>query len=818
MPPAKSQAKQQNTPGTILAFLGFGVGGAWMLTGRQGAHWLLEHRYFTTESPAFAIPASQQPGAGPTMLTLTATITLIAALVGTTITAWPYFKPAAQKDPDDRRPLPSVIAPLVALCGLTYSAIAFVLIPLTMGLIAGPAALIGTYLVGDWAMDKLRLRRATAQYLNEIEWALLPYLGYKTLPTRRIVTVVKWIEPAPAASDDTEPNTTSPEPQPDSTDSVDKKSPRSIKGRPETILFRYKGRKEELPKELARQIDSVVGGGHYSLAYATTDQQITATATTTEIESAEIVDLREKISATELFGEGAVVYDIDKSPSGAIVKFKVRHKISLKLAGSNRGTIIERKLSEVIPGRWRATDWDNIGGVAAFEIRPELPTFIFPPVRQVARTVAEACAMYPKSEIPLGVDEDENILTWKPSVNPHNLLVGPTGTGKTATIHTSIIGAALLGYRIFIIDFKGGEFTSYRGYPNVVTVVTEPYEAVALVSILYREMMSRYQLYKKDRTALRDKEPFLIVFDEFAEFQQTIKEFYAQTKASGDPKDSPTLKMFGSLMRLARSCRLHCEAATQRPDRQILEGEHKHNFTNRVALGRLDAVSAQMIFDNSMAGRTVPLGVRGRGTTMNPFRNKHTEFQAFYTPDPDDPSNDEEARVLADLRPPVNLYDRGVFQPPETDPATDPKSFAYYQSLKLLKAEEYSQFDPTSDDYDPPAWQHAEDRGVDSIFGSLDPRQATPQSPEELLDAWEDVMSEPRNVPITDLEYGEYFQDPGSGRWGFVDDEILTDTDDPHEQTALIYQRDDQGERVQIRVSFNSTVPVRDIKQLVDVS
>ena len=753
--------------------------GTWMVCARAGTHWLLAHRYFTTESPLVAIPGAYPAGAGPTVLTTGAGAALIGAVISGVAVFWSCIKPAVPADPDQRRPAPSVKTPLIAVCGAVFGGVVALLIPFVPAIVAGPVALIAAWLAAEHVLPTVRMRRETATYLFEIEWSLLPYLGHKTLPARPLIRAVEWITPENTTHDR---NSRGPDCPPDT----------SVARRLKSFTVTYRGRKPELPHDLPQHIDTALGG-HYALSWNTATQTITATATTTVIDPPAIADLREKVLSPELFGDTARLSAFDFTAAGDLNTFTVTHKIALKLAGTSRAMVIERKLNEVLAGRWRAR-WDNVAGIACFEIRPELPTQVFAPIASAVTSIPEACALYPTSQIPIAVDEDDNIMYWLPAITPHQLIVGPTGTGKTASIHTVVTGASLVGYRIFIIDFKGGEFTSYRTYPNVVTVVTEPYEAVALVNILYREMVARYNLWKRDRKALDSKEPFLIIFDEYTEFQQILQEFYARIKNAhpkikGLPSTCPTLKMFGSLLRLGRTCRLHCLAATQRPDRQFLEGEAKQNFTSRFAWGRLDATSAQMIFDNAYAGRTVPLGIRGRGTTLNQIHQKHTEVQGFYTPDPGDPKNDQERAFLAKLRPGNSLYERGVIQPPESDPEIDPQPFAFYQDLKLLKASEYPQFDITSVFYDPPAWQCAEDDGTDSIFGALTSLPPTPHTVDELLGAWDNAMSPPRDISVADLCYGDYFQDPDTGCWGFVDDEIVPDPecdDQTGEQAVLV--------------------------------
>lgn len=777
---AKTETQQQK-PGLIgIVAVPVVLGALWFSGASTATSWALRHGYFTT-SPLFSLPGARPAGAGPTLLTITALLAIALGIVAAVMVGIRMAAPV-QHDPDDRRPVPPVAAPVLAATALTGGLLILLLIPFVPDLIAAAIGIIAAYGLADLLTEKLRERRERARYLNEIEWALYPYLGYDELPRRRVVAITEWDEEVDG--------------QPE---------------KPKTIALAYRGRREELKPELSRRLDDAVGS-HYTLSYATTDQLITASLASVNTESPTVRGLREQISSTELFASGATVTDLQYSESGDIVRFTVHHQIGAKLSGTDRVRSIARKISDLLPGRWRATRCDHLAGTAVFEIRPELPTKVYPPITPAVKTVEEACATYDHAAIPLAVDEEGNIIEWNLKVNPHMLLMGPTGTGKTATIHNAIVQAARLGVRIFIIDFKGGEFTSYRNYPNVVAVLTEPHEAIALVNTIYKEMQARYNLYKRDRRALASKEPFMIIFDEYTEFQEAIKNFYANHKEKKGARDCPTLRQFSSLLRLGRTSRFHCVAALQRADADFLKGEAKDNFTQRLSLGKLSTQAAMMIHNDANAGRTVPLGVRGRGTSLN-SAGWPTEVQAFYVPDPSDPADDDEQQILDELRPPASLYERGIVMPPEWDPNDGVEDFSEYLSLPLLKASEYPQFDPHAANYAPPGWLDFHDRGVESIFGTAPggPRPLTPATAQDLVSAYDQSDGESRRVEVVDLDVGDYLCHPDTGDWAILDEE--PGPGESPDTTVLILRDVYSGEREETEVSSDALVEVRDLAE-----
>lgn len=778
---AKTETAQRNPVLAAIVAVPVVIAALWLHGAATATAWALNHGYFTTGHPLFSVPGANPRGAGPTLLTVFA-LAAIALGIAAAVMIGIRMAAPVQHDPDDRRPVPPVAAPVAAATALTCGGLILTLIPFIPDLIAAAVGIITAYGVADLLTEKLRERRERARYLNEIEWALYPYLGYEELPRRRIVAITEWDEEV--------------EGQPE---------------KPKTILLVYRGRREELKPQLNQRLDDAAGS-HFSLSFATTDQLITATLTSPSSESDLVRGLREHIASKALFDSGATVIidpEHDYSGNGDLIRFTVRHKIGSALAGTDKLRLIARKISDLgLPGRWRCIRNDNLSGIATFEMRTELPTLVYPPIRPAVTTVQEACRRYESATIPLAVDEEGTLIEWNLKVNPHMLLMGPTGTGKTAVIHNALVNGARLGCQIFIIDFKGGEFTAFRDYPNVVSVITEPHEAAALVATLHKEMRRRYNLYKRNKRSLVNEVPFMIIFDEYAEFQEAMKSLYASTGGKGA---CPTIQKFSSILRLARTARLHCVAALQRADQKFLEGEAKDNFTMRFSLGKLSPVAAQMIHNDANAGRTIPIGIRGRGTALN-SAGIATEVQGFYVPDLDDPGSEEEQRIVDELRPPVSLYDRGVIMPPDTDPITDPvDAYAIYEALPLLKAADYPHFDPASPDYDPPGWLSLVDDGVDSIYGSAPGGPRTPSSAEELVSTYAPTDLDIRRVAIADLDRGAYLCHPHTGDWM-----ILVEEPTPGESpdtTTLLLRDIHSGEHEETEVDSDAIVEVKDLPE-----
>lgn len=654
--------------GILLVVLG------WRRAAGDISSWALRNEYFST-APMFTVPAGEPLGVGPTPVTTVALLAVLVAVITTGLAVVQVLAPPVVHRPYDRRPLPPVFAPVAALCAGLFGSITLLGIPFTPDYLAVAFAAIAAVVVGDWMCRRLRTHRTKVQYLNELESTLLPYLGFDVLPRYRVVAISEW-----NAASDVRP------------------------ARPKTIMLAYSGRREELHTDKLSQRLDEAAGAHYSLDFSSVDQLIAATVVSDTTEPPVVRRLRQQISNVSLFGAGATVTDTDYSASGDLVRFTVRHKVAAQLAGTSRPRTIERKIGELLPGNWRAARWDHVNAIAVFELRRELPTRVFPPIVPAASEIEYVRASYDAAAIPLAVDSNSAVVSWRPAHHPHSLIVSPAGSGKTSTIRSLIVSAARLGWRIFVVDVTAGELVGYRNFPNVVSVLTESHEAIAVVNVLYREMATRREIHKRSRKALSSKEPLLLVIDDLDDLEVTLNRFYDATKQPSEPQRCPTFDKLADLLHSGGDLRMHCLATAQSDDLAFLDGAADKIFASRLRF--------------RSCSETQPFTLRQRGLAHDPATGRDILAQAFYMPNPLRPLDPAEADIVSDLKPSVCLYDRGVIMPP--DSLRQP--FSHYQTLPLLKADDHPEYDPTSRRYRAPSWRQVDDPGIDSIFGSLPSR------------------------------------------------------------------------------------------------
>ncbi len=216
--------------------------------------------------------------------------------------------------------------------------------------------------------------------------------------------------------------------------------------------------------------------------------------------------------------------------------------------------------------------------------------------------------------------------------NPHILIAGETGSGKSVILRCCLWQMALQGAQVIMIDFKGGvEFG--KQYRQFGEVITKRERAVEVLELLTRENEARLEVFnemdvkniQEYNRSSGDKLCRIGVFcDEIAEMldkkgvSKNDRVIYEKLEAH-----------LSTLARLSRATGINLFLGTQRPDANIITGQIKTNIPLRVS-GRFADKAASEIVLGATDATDLP-DIKGR------FMFKQgadiTEFQSYYFDD-----------------------------------------------------------------------------------------------------------------------------------------------------------------------------------------
>jgi S-DNA-T family DNA segregation ATPase FtsK/SpoIIIE len=225
----------------------------------------------------------------------------------------------------------------------------------------------------------------------------------------------------------------------------------------------------------------------------------------------------------------------------------------------------------------------------------------------------------------LGKDIDGRAIGIDLAQQPHVLVAGTTGAGKSGAVNAMLASILMRSspndVRLVLVDPKQVELNLYEHIPHLLTpVVTSPRLAANVLQNLIGEMEQRYSLMSKSRTRkleelnrarIRDGErplPYVLcVIDELADLMMI---------APGEVEDA--------IIRLAQKSRavgIHLLLATQRPSADIITGMIKANVPARIAFAVSSQTDSRVILDQngaeSLLGKGDMLFKPGNGSKLN---------------------------------------------------------------------------------------------------------------------------------------------------------------------------------------------------------
>ena len=187
-------------------------------------------------------------------------------------------------------------------------------------------------------------------------------------------------------------------------------------------------------------------------------------------------------------------------------------------------------------------------------------------------------------------------LYWNPIDDPHLLVCGGTGGGKTVLLRTLIRAMAKVGV-VDICDPKQADFVTMSEQKAFEGRIS--YEVEDIVSMIERAvqiMFARYAYMRQKREENGDKdlkkfyeyglEPYFLVCDE-----------YNALCAMLDFRDRQRLdNAMGQFLLLGRQAGCFATIAMQKPSREDLGSKLQANINFRVSVGRLDEVGYDLAF------------------------------------------------------------------------------------------------------------------------------------------------------------------------------------------------------------------------------
>jgi S-DNA-T family DNA segregation ATPase FtsK/SpoIIIE len=222
---------------------------------------------------------------------------------------------------------------------------------------------------------------------------------------------------------------------------------------------------------------------------------------------------------------------------------------------------------------------------------------------------------------PLGYSHKGLVIHTMDDENPHLLIGGTSGSGKSCCLRATIthIIQTKPDIKLHLCDLKGGiEFAIFKRSKQVQTFAKNLQEATEQLLMLKEEMYKRFELFEQQNVVnlteynrkIKDKLPkHLLIIDELANI--TLE-------------SANLTEVLNELLRMARACGIHIIVSTQRPSADVLPGILKCNILATVAFKVRNHVNSEILIDHKGAE-----DLKGKGHGIYQTSNE-IEFQGLF--------------------------------------------------------------------------------------------------------------------------------------------------------------------------------------------
>jgi DNA segregation ATPase FtsK/SpoIIIE, S-DNA-T family len=277
------------------------------------------------------------------------------------------------------------------------------------------------------------------------------------------------------------------------------------------------------------------------------------------------------------------------TPNAGIIRLRGKDNLTVPIVQSKVSAILTTEAIEIIsidpePGRIRITI-----------LRPQRQILHTEPVLYdfLCKNAGDAA----KERIVVGVkEEDGKPLLLDPFEQPHTLIAGSTGSGKSVLMQNLILSVAATRppseSKIFLIDPKSGvDYMTLQSLPHIMAgsggVIDTQNASLECFAEAVEEMEKRLQLMKKASIELKKGIPNILAYrehtgepmptwwmihDEFADWMQT------------EPYNKEIPELVNRLGVKARAAGIFLVFAAQRPDKDVFPMQLRAQLLNRLVL------------------------------------------------------------------------------------------------------------------------------------------------------------------------------------------------------------------------------------------
>lgn len=262
-------------------------------------------------------------------------------------------------------------------------------------------------------------------------------------------------------------------------------------------------------------------------------------------------------------------------------------------------------------------------------------------------TLDHARPDYHEWQVPLGRFSAHDEAMWDMNQDPHLVILGHTGSGKSVTLRNILFHCFQHPDKFDVIPIAPYSSIEMEPYHNMSSVMASKKvgrsfdEIFTALSSCTIEMHNRYRKMEEENvhnfSKLKNppKRTLVLIDEVFSLSQQLDQLMLSLSQGQGLESNRHTVaglgipSMINEIARLGRAAGIHLVLTSQRTDSVIIKTILENQNAACISMGRIDFVTAKDVIKDENAFK-INGSVRGRG-----YFKKHSragEFQSYYAP------------------------------------------------------------------------------------------------------------------------------------------------------------------------------------------
>ncbi|WP_157801094.1 FtsK/SpoIIIE domain-containing protein [Bacillus solitudinis] len=195
-----------------------------------------------------------------------------------------------------------------------------------------------------------------------------------------------------------------------------------------------------------------------------------------------------------------------------------------------------------------------------------------------------------KLPIYCGKNENNEHVAYDMVKNPHLLIAGETGSGKSTQVRsvlTTLIKTTTSSHlHLYLADLKRSEFHLFRRVEHVKAVCTKVSELKRVLAYLKKEtecrgdLLEKYEVTHVDDLPEHERVPYIVLcIDEVALLK----------------KEKDAMEIIEDISAIGRALGMFLILSMQRPDAKVLDGKLKVNLTVRMGFRCADLTNSRIV-------------------------------------------------------------------------------------------------------------------------------------------------------------------------------------------------------------------------------